>query len=481
MIRSTILINYVGKIVLIVGLAMLSSVIVSLIYKEDDALNLFIASVITIGVGLATSLLVKANSNITYREGFAIVAFGWIAASLFGTLPFVLTGYMPTYADALFETVSGFTTTGASVLSDIEALPYGLLFWRSLTQWLGGMGIMILFIAIITGLGVRAKQIYNAEIPGGTMADTISPRIRETAKILWKTYMVLSVILCVLLYSFGMNLFDALAHTFTTMPTGGFSTKNESIAAFSPAIQWIIIIFMFIGGVNFALHYFAFTSKSIQAYIMNAEFRLFCYIIIISGVLVVTSISSLGGDLEETIRNTLFQVISIGTTTGFATADYDIWPPLAKTVLLMLMFIGASSGSTTCNIKVGRYLILFKQVLVELKQMVHPKAIISLKMGQKTINQGLVRNVLVYFFMHMVFVISGAILLSILQINMSDSISAAISCMGNIGPGFGAVGPTENYSFIPDLGKYYLSFLMILGRLEIFPVLVLLLPHYWRE
>lgn len=481
MVRATLLLNITGKIIVIVGLAMLTSVFWAIYYNENNLWNLVFSSFFTISVGLILIYIFRNNYQINYREGFAVVTFGWVAAIAFGSLPFILSGHFPTFADALFESVSGFTTTGASVLVDVEVLPYSLLFWRSLTQWLGGMGIMALFIAIIAGMGARGGQIFRAEIPGGeTMSDKISPRIRQTARILWFTYIILSSILLFLLYAFGMNIFDAFCHTFSTMSTGGFSTKNASVGFFNPLIQWTIILFMIIGGTNFTLHYLAFKNKSIMAYLKNKEFKLYSFIIVICTIIVFIGLNQVYS-IEENLRTSLFQVVSILTTTGYATADYEQWACMDKGVLLILMFLGGCAGSTSGNIKIGRYLIMLKRSKTEFRKMIHPKAMINTQYSGKSISESLVVNVLQYFFLHIIIIFLGTIILTAVDLDLITALSATASCMGNIGPGFGLVGPTQNYAFISDTGKYVLSLLMFLGRLEIYPVLILFFPEYWKK
>ncbi|SHG62396.1 trk system potassium uptake protein TrkH [Thermosyntropha lipolytica DSM 11003] len=480
MVRKEVVLNYIGKILIIIGIAMLTSLIWAIYFGEPVFKSILSGAAITIFFGILLSYIYRHNYEINYREGFAIVTLGWLSASLFGSLPFVFSGYFPTFADAFFETVSGFTTTGASILIDIEALPYSLLFWRSLTQWLGGMGIMVLFVAIIASMGVRANQLFRAEIPGGAMSEKLSPRIRETAKLLWITYVILSLILFIFLISFGMNIFDALCHTFTTMATGGFSTKNESIAFYNAQIQWIIIVFMFLAGANFSLYYFAYKNRTLKRIWQNSEFKIYTCIVLVAAFLVFISLKTIP-DYEERIRTSLFQVVSILTTTGFATADYEKWNPLGQSVIFLLMFIGGCAGSTAGNIKVGRYMIMLKRVKIELEQMLHPKALISLRFEDKVLSNNLVINVLQYFFLYIILVLVSTLILAALDVDRITSFTASLSCISNIGPGFGIVGPTENYSHIPYLGKYILSILMLIGRLEIYPALILFMPTYWKE
>lgn len=479
MIRIDVVLGYLGRIVVIIGIAMLSCVGWSIYYNEEIVFSLAFAASITIASGLFLTGVFSNKDNINYKEGFLIVSLGWVVASLFGTLPFIMSGHFTSFANALFETVSGFTTTGASVLTDIEALPKGLLFWRSITQWLGGMGIIALFVAIIAGMGARANQLFRAEVPG-PISDKISPRIRENAKTLWKTYVILSLVCVLLLDIFGMNLFDAFCHTFTTMATGGFSTKNNSIAFYSsPYIQWTIIVFMFIAGCSFSLHYLAYKNRSLRLYIKNQEFCFYALIILLSSIVVALVIN--GAGLEEKIRTAMFQIVSIATTTGFASTDYGTWPSIAKALIFLVMFVGGCAGSTGGNIKPGRYLIILRRAMIELKRMVHPRAIIPLRYGGRVLSEALVINVLQFFFLWMAFLMLGTLVLSVLGMDLLSSLSASIACLGNIGPGFNLVGPTANYGFIADSGKYFLSVLMLVGRLEIYPLLVLFIPEFWKE
>lgn len=479
MVRPIIILNYIGKIIIIIGIAMLSTVICSLLYGEDITGKLLLVSLFTIIFGGILSKFSSHKQPLNYREGFAVVSLGWIIASVFGSLPYVVSGHIFSYADAIFETVSGFSTTGATIFTDVEILPKSILFWRSLTQWLGGMGIMVLFVAIIVGMGVRANQIFRAEIPSPVL-NKISPRIRETAKYLWITYVVISAVLFILLWIFGMDIFDALCHTFSTMATGGFSTHNNSIGFYSPAIQWIIIVFMFLGGTNFSLHYFAFKKLSLNGYLQNKEFRLYGIIVLAATLLSIISLASVY-EIGDNFRNSLFHVVSIITTTGFVTSNYTAWPYFNTIIIFSLMFIGACAGSTSGNIKIGRYLIMIQRANIELRQMIHPKALIPLRFGDRVLGDGLIINVLQFFFLYILIILTGTVAMGGLGLDLITGFTAVVSCMGNVGPSFGAIGSTGNYASIPDMGKYILSIIMLLGRLEIYPLLILFLPSYWKN
>lgn len=481
--RWQLIIHNLGRLIQIVGLAMLTCLLWSFVDHEAITMKFMEAAGLTIIVGLILTRVFKTRDSINFKEAYLIVSLGWVVASIFGALPYIFTGYLPSPADALFETVSGFTTTGSSVITDVESWPRSLLFWRSLTQWLGGMGIIVLFVAVISNLGVRANQLFKAESPG-PISDKISPRIRESARKLWMTYVLLSLACAVLLYIFGMNAFDSLCHTFATLATGGFSTKNTSIAFYaSPAIQWTLTVFMFLAGASFTLHFLALKRRKPLFYWKNLEFRFYTIITVVASVLVVFSLASAGSAMgwEEKFRAAFFQVASILTTTGFATVDYNFWPSLASGVLFLMMFVGGCSGSTAGNIKPGRYLIIGKRTVIELKRMLHPKAVLTLRFGGRVIDDDLSANVLQFFFLYFIFLAIGTITMNALGMDILSGLTASAACLGNIGPGFNLVGPMENFAFIPDTGKYVLSILMLVGRLEIFPVLVLFLPSFWKE
>jgi len=483
LIRYRVIFRNLGLIILIIGIAMLTSLGWSLAYHEDVTIAILEAALITIVSGLVLRLSFPKSIGISFKEGFILVSLGWVVASLFGCIPFILSGYLPSFADAFFETVSGFTTTGASVVSDVESWPKGLLFWRSLTQWLGGMGIIALFVAITAGMGPGANQLFKAEVPG-PIADKISPRIRETARKLWGVYVLISVICAVTLWMLGMNVFDALCHTFTTLATGGFSTKNTSIMFYAnPVIEWAITFFMFISGASFTLHFLALKQRKLSNYWRNSEFKLYAGIIMAASLLVALNLNRQGiiSGWEAPIRAALFQVVSIVTTTGFVTVDYNFWPALASGVILLMMFVGGCAGSTGGSIKPGRYLIIGFRTTIELKKMVHPKAVLPLRFGGRFINDDLLINVLQFFFLYIMFLAAGWIAMTALGLDLISGLSAAATCLGNIGPGLNLVGPMQNFAFIPDAGKHVLSILMLVGRLEIYPILVLLLPEFWKD
>lgn len=475
-------ISTLGIILILLGISMMFPLLWSLYYGDSDWWAFLATGLGTMLIGFIAHKSTSLEGTFHNKEAFVVVTFSWLLSSTFGAIPYLLSGTFNSFADAFFETMSGFTTTGASVLSNIEALPHGVLFWRSLTHWLGGMGIIVLFVAILSSLGMGGLQMFRAESPG-PVAEKIKPRISETAKILWKTYLLFTVVETVLLWAFGMSLFDALCHTFGTLATGGFSTKNASIGYYtSPWIQWVIIVFMFMSGINFALYYQALRGKSLKRFWINNEFRLYSLltlgviIIIFSNLLVNTDQS-----IEKSLRDASFQVISIMTTTGYATVDFDKWSYLLRALLVALMFVGGCAGSTGGSIKVGRILILLKQSILEMNRAVHPRAILNLKINRKNVSQDVVLNVLQFFFIYIGITVFGVLFMSLLGLDLVSAFTSVAATLGNVGPGLGKIGPTQNYGFVSDVGKYFLSFLMLLGRLELYTVLVILVPSFWRK
>jgi trk system potassium uptake protein TrkH len=460
---------------------MLFPIIVSLIYGEGDLIPLAISAGITAVFGIILIITCRIQYELRLREGFALVALTWICFAFLGALPFYISGYIPSYTDAFFETMSGFTTTGASILSDIELLPHGLLFWRSFTHWVGGMGIILLSLAILPLLGVGGMQLYKAEVPGPEH-DKLRPRIKDTAKILWEVYLLITVIEIILLYFAGMNLFDAMCHTFGTMATGGFSTKNASIGHFNNAwIDYIIIVFMIIAGINFSLHYRALRGK-VSIYGHDPETKFFL-LLIGSGALIIIGDLYFSHEhgLMDGIQKGLFQTVSIITTTGYGTADYEKWSSSSQIILFLFMFLGGCAGSTGGAMKIMRSLVLLKFAINEVKRLIHPNAVLSIRIGQRSIPREIVGNIAGFFLIYVGIFICGVFSMSILGLDILSSLGAVAATIGNIGPGLGSVGPTDNYAHIPQLGKWILSFLMLVGRLEIYPVIIFLTPTFWKE
>ena len=471
-----------GFLLLVEGVAMLMAFLVAFIYAEYDQQAFLISSGINIDLGGSVVFFTrKVKPDIGRHEGYIIVSLVWIVFSFFGSLPYVISGAIPTITDAFFETMSGFTTTGSTVLTDIESLPHGMLFWRSITQWLGGMGIIVLSLAILPVFGVGGMQLYMAEVPGPT-PDRISPRIRQTAKTLWGIYIIFTVSETLLLWIAGMELFDAVCHSFTTMSSGGFSTKQASIAYWSsPVVHYIIIVFMFLAGTNFTLSYLAIKGKFSRV-IRDEEFRYYGFfilgftIIIFLGLLLTT-----GLDEENAFRASLFQVVSIITTTGFGTADYLTWSPILTVLLFSLFFFGGSAGSTGGSIKIMRIVLLLKNSYHELRRMVHPHAIIPVKFNKHSVDAKIITNVLAFFMFYFAIFAAGTVIYSLVEPDLASAMGAVATSLGNIGPGLGNVGPAETFVHVHPAGKWFLSFLMLLGRLELFTVLILFSPSFWKE
>ncbi len=482
MINKKIIIKVMGLLLLIEGFFLGISALVSLYYGQDDLFALAITSGICIVSGISFKLLTNnADKNIGKREGYIIVSLVWVIFSLFGAIPFVISGAIPSYTDAFFETISGFTTTGASILNNIEEIPMGLLFWRSLTQWLGGMGIIVLSIAVLPMFGIGGMQLFVAEVPGPT-PDKLHPRIKETAKRLWGIYVLFTLAEIILLKLGGMTWFDAINHSFTTMATGGYSTKQASIAHFdSPYIHYVITIFMFLAGTNFTLSYFAL-HLNFKKVFKDEEFRFYLgFVILFTAAIAFTLWLHQGYDVEKSFRDSIFQVVSIITTTGFATADYLLWKPFVVVMIFALMFFGGSAGSTGGSVKIVRITLLLKNSYQELKRIIHPNAVIPVRINNKSVPPQIISNILAFVVFYMLIAIGGTIVISAMGYSLDTSLGSVAATLGNIGPGIGMVGPVENYAHFPVFGKWFLSFLMLIGRLELFTVIVLFSPSFWKK
>jgi trk system potassium uptake protein TrkH len=475
------ILHIVGLIVAAVGLAMAASGVVALVYSGSDALPLFASAAIAVVFGVAANRLTTRPKDLTIRESYLIVTAAWVAAAAFGALPFWFAG-VASPLDAFFESISGFTTTGASIFPDPGSLPRGILFWRSMSQWLGGMGIIVLVVAVLPFLGVGGMQLFRAEVPGPT-PERLQPRIRQTASILWRVYVGFTAAQAVL-YMFGsMDWFDAVTHAFATMPTGGFSTRTASIGAFSsPYIQYVTVIFMYLAGVNFSLHYRALRGRP-QSMLADEEWRFYTLLLLIAVAILLGAhlVSGTYDTLEGAFRASAFQVVSIGTTTGFATADYVVWPAVTQVVLFFLMFVGGMAGSTGGGMKTMRLWAALKQGVVELRKHLHPRAIVVTRVGGKAVNEGVMLNILSFMLLFVASFILGSFLLAALGVDIVTAAGASAAAIGNIGPGLAGVGPVENYAWMPGLGKVILSLLMLMGRLEIYTVLVLFHREFWRR
>lgn len=481
--RWRYILKTVGILAVVLGLTMLFPLAWSLAGEDGSAAPLSKSILITLAAGISLILIFKCprSEYISQQEGMAIVAIGWAAAGLFGALPFYFSDHFHTVGDAVFESVSGFTTTGASVLTDIEAVPAGLLLWRSFIQWLGGMGIIVLSVAILPFLGVGGMQLYKAEVPS-PVPDKLKPRIRETAMSLWRVYALLTLAQTALLLFGGMSLFDALCHTFTTLPTGGFSTKNASIAHFNSLyIDGVIIFFMFMAGINFSLHFQLFKGKPLALW-RDSECRFY-----VAAVMILTAIVSLNiygenyAHIGRAIRDGAFQVVSILTTTGFATADYETWPAFSQLILLLCMFLGASAGSTGGGMKCLRIMLYLKFCYNELFSLIHPRSVRRVKISGKTVPPDIMRSVIGFLGLYTGLFALSAVILASMGVDFITSFAAIAAAIGNIGPGFGTVGPVENYAHLPQMGKWLLAWCMLLGRLEIYTVIIFLVPEFWRK
>lgn len=476
-----IILNILGILLMINGMFMFLCIPFSLYYGAVDLLAIFGAGSIALICGAILFLSTRKNENkeLKKRDGYLVVTFGWLIMSAFGSLPYMFSGAIPEFGDAFFETISGFSTTGATVLIDIEAVDKGILFWRSLTQWIGGMGIIVLTVAILPILGIGGMQLFVAEAPG-VSPDKLQPRIKETAKRLWLIYLGLTFAETVFLWLGGMTFYDAINHGLTTMATGGFSTKNASIAHFdSPFIQYTIIAFMFLAGTNFTMTYFGLHGE-FQKVFKNDEFRFYLTFCIVLTLVVSVGIYLTGGPLEMAFRNAAFQVVSVITTTGYITADYTAWSPFITLLFFIMMFLGASAGSTAGGVKIVRHIILIKNSFLELKRQLHPSAVIPVRFNGNAVSRDITFNILAFIMIYILIFAGGSVVMGMLGADFNTSIGSVATCLGNIGPGLGTVGPVDNFAHISASGKWLLSFLMLLGRLELFTVLILFTPFFWK-
>ncbi|MDY6935246.1 MAG: TrkH family potassium uptake protein [Spirochaetota bacterium] len=478
------ILRVIALLLIIISLFMLIPTFIALYYNEIHEAKCFLS---TMGVIFIISLVALALSRnerremLSIKDGFLLVALSWICASLFGAIPFYISGNIPNFADAAFETISGFTTTGASILTNIESLPKSILLWRSLTHWLGGMGIVVLAVAILPLLGIGGLQLIKAEAPGPTI-DKITPRIAETAKILWYIYLGFTIAEIILLMIGGLDLFDAMTHTFGTLATGGFSPKNSSVGHYnSTYIDAIITFFMIMAGINFILHYHMITGR-IGFLLKNTEFKAYILIFVCSSIFITYDLyGNFCNSIGQSLRYASFQVASILTTTGYATADYEKWPFMTQAILFILMFIGGCSGSTGGGIKVIRIITLFKQGLLEMKYLLHPRGIFILKISGNTIKKDIVHAISSFFFLYIFLLLLVALVVASSKQDVLTSLATALATVGNIGPGFGKIGPTENYAFFPDYVKGVLCFAMLVGRLEVYTILIIFTPAFWRK
>ena len=467
----------IGRILASEALLLILPLAVSLIYGEDSYKAFAVTIVIAAVLGLFLALVFKPRDNVIYaKEGFATVALTWIALSAIGALPFVLSGEIPSYVNAFFETVSGFTTTGASIVTDFSKMSRGILFWRSFTHWIGGMGVLVFVMAIVPNISDRSIHLMRAEMPGPIVGKLV-PRVKDTAKILYLIYIALTAIEVVFLLFGGMSLYESLVYTFGTAGTGGFGIVSESVGAYSPYIQWVIAAFMLLFGVNFNLYYLLLI-RHFKNVLKSAELWVYLGIVTVSVITITANISRTLG-LEDSFRHAFFQVSSIMTTTGYATVNFDMWPELSKGILLILMFIGGCAGSTAGGLKVSRVIIMFKMVRKELTHMLHPRSVSAIKFEGKPVSEQTQRNILLYFVLYIACLLAVFLLISVDPFDITTNFSAAVACFNNVGPGFGHVGPAASYADYSSFSKLVLSFAMLLGRLEIFPLILACSPATW--
>ena len=482
MINFKTIIRIIGILLLLETVMFLVCSSVSFYYRESDMLDFWKAGGITAGIGLLLAALGKGGERqLTRRDGYVLVSFAWVAFSLFGMLPFYIGGYIPDIADAFFETLSGFSSTGATILDDIESLPHGILFWRSMTQWIGGLGIIMFTIAVLPIFGVSGLQVFAAEASGPTH-DKVHPRIGITAKWIWSIYTGITTLLVCLLMLGGMDWFDSICHAFATTGTGGFSTKQASVAYYnSPYIEYVISIFMFISGINFTL-VLLFVNRKFKKFIGNAELKFyFGSVVLFTAVIAIVLYYTSPMGMEESFRKSLFQVISLQTSTGFATDDYMQWTPVLWGLLTIIMLMGACAGSTTGGLKCIRMVILTKVSRNEFKHILHPNAILPVRINKQVISPSIVSTVLAFCFIYISIIVIGTLLMMAMGVGAEESMGCVISSIGNMGPGLGETGPAYSWNALPDAAKWLLSFLMLLGRLELFTVLLLFTPDFWKR
>lgn len=476
-----------GNLLLLLAVCLLAPLGVAIAYSTDQVggvgeVGAFLLTIgIAVGLGLAGRYVFRsAAQRVRVREGFAVVAFSWLAMVVIGALPYLFTGTSDSVTDAVFETMSGFTTTGATIFPRVEVIPHGVQFWRCMTQWLGGMGIVVLSVALLPMLGAGGYRMLKAETPGGVAFERERPRITDAAKELWALYIAISLVEVVLLKVSGMSTFDAFCHTFATMSTGGFSPHTESISYFDSAFtQWTIILFMFVAGMNFSLHAQLLRGR-VRPVLRDREMRLYVVIVFVCtaiGVVVVQPEGDGGGH----VRDVAFQVVSIGTTTGFATRNFDTWPHLMRFLLVVLMFVGGCMGSTGGGMKVARLLIFTKALLRELHRPIYPHTLRPIRIGDKVLERPLVANILAFGMIYVGTFVAGALAMAAFDYDLVTSLSASAAALGNIGPGLGRVGPASNWAHLPATVKWVMTVLMLLGRLELYSVLILVTPWAWRR
>jgi len=467
-----------GKVLLIEGVLMILPVVCGLFYGESQVIYYIALAAIYIGAGFLISMKKPKNMTIFIKDGCVATALSWLVLSICGCIPFMLTKEIPSFTDAVFETVSGFTTTGASILTDVEAMSHTSLMWRSLTHWIGGMGVLVFLLAVVPMAGGSNMNLMRAESPGPSVGKIV-PKVRSTAKMLYIIYLAITVLEIVLLFATGMPLFDSICSAFGTAGTGGFGVKNDSFASYAPHLQWIVAVFMVVFGTNFNFYYLLTTRQISKAFKMS-EVRVYLIVIAVSTAIICFSVRGMYGNFGETLRHSFFQVSSIITTTGFATTDFDLWPSITKFILLGLMILGACAGSTGGGIKVSRFQIMFKTIKREIESYIHPKTVKRIHLDGKTLDTDVERSVALYFFIYMIIFASSMFIVAFEGHDLVTIFSSVAATLNNIGPGLSLVGPTHNYSFFSPLSKWVFIFDMLAGRLELLPIIVFLNPATYK-
>lgn len=475
-----LVLSLIGSVSMVEGVLMIIPLAVSLIYHGEDWKAFVFAIALCLIVGFALKSIRPRHERLRAREGFAVVALSWILVSALGALPFLFSGAIPNYIDCFFETVSGFTTTGATILSDVEALPRGLLFWRSLTHWAGGMGVLVLSLALFPKMGARSIHIMRAESPGPS-TDKLVPRVKNTAKILYQIYVAMSVLMVICLLLCGLDLFDSLVHTFGAAGTGGFSSYNLSVAHFAnPAAEIVIGVFMALFGINFSLYFFLL-HRNFRAVAKSGELRLYLGLLLGSSLLIALNAQGLFSNFGEALRHSFFQVSSIMTTTGYSSHNFDLWPQFARILLVVLMLIGSCAGSTGGGVKVVRLEILLKSLWRDIRQSVHPQQVDVVKLDGRPIEEKTVSSVQGFFFAYIAVLVGATLIVALDNFSFETSLTAVVATLSNIGPGLDLVGAVGNYGMFSPLSKIVLSFVMLIGRLEVFPILMLFVPSAWKK
>jgi len=475
-----LILKLIGNMLLIKAAFLIFPLIISVVYSSDDKAPFIITILILIAPGAILSLVKPENKKFKIKDAFAATTLSWILFSLFGALPFYFSGYFPSFVDCLFESVSGFATTGATILPNIESLPKGILFWRNFSHWIGGMGVLVFMLAVLPSMNASSINLLRAETTG-LSPDRFVPKLRETARVMYIIYLSLTVLLTILLLISGLPFYDAMLHAFSTAGTGGFSNMNASVGSYgNVAAELIITVFMFLFGINFLL-YFYLIKGNFKNVVNDEELKLYALIVAVAIGIITINLSRYYDTLPTAFRRSSFHVVSIITTTGFATSDYNLWPVLSRVVLLLLMLSGCCAGSTGGGIKLVRFLILYKASVIELKKMVYPKSVKAVTLNEKGIDNDIITKTAVFVFIYFFIFLVSSIIISREGKDIFSTLTAVIASLSNIGPGLGIVGPTENYSEFSSLSKLVLSFCMLVGRLEIFPVLVLLYPSVWKK